>query len=124
MIPVRSENIKSNNWLAKLSRGDYGVKTTFFHLIAAILWAIANDAFISMVSSAAWAGVAAGLVILYGAYVANIGMGFWRLARKITGEVKAFLLRILAAVCVLAGIASVFNGLNLLFLLASSLSKI
>lgn len=118
MILVRAENIKSNSWLAKLSRGDYGVGGTFMHLAIAFLLAAINYFFLGRLGNG---GVFVGylviaIMIFYGIYVANIGMGFWRLARKLS-EIKTFLLRFLAAVCVMAGISAIFNGLALVFTL-------
>ncbi|AOR58853.1 hypothetical protein [Pectobacterium parmentieri] len=91
MIFVRSENIKSNNWSGNIAWGYCGVGGTFGHLAIVIM-------------------------VFYGVYAAHIGMGFWRLARKLS-EVKTFLLRCLAAVCVMAGISAIFNGLALVFAL-------
>ncbi|UMO89353.1 hypothetical protein HP572_07470 [Pectobacterium sp. PL64] len=119
MILVRSENIKSNSWLAKLSRGDYGVGVTFVHLTVAFLLATINYFFLGRLGNGSvWVGYfVIAIMIFYGIYVANIGMGFWRLARKLS-EIKTFLLRFLSAVCVMAGISAIFNGLALVFALA------
>ncbi|MEQ9769412.1 MULTISPECIES: hypothetical protein [Pectobacterium] len=118
MILVRAENIKSNSWLAKLSRGDYGVGMTFGHLAIALLLAAINYFFLGRLGNGSvFVGyLVIAVMVFYGIYVANIGMGLWRLARKLS-EVKTFLLRFLAAICVMAGISAIFNGLALVFAL-------
>ncbi|PXW40608.1 hypothetical protein DFO54_11624 [Erwinia sp. AG740] len=121
MIPVRSESLKSNNWLAKLSRGDYGVGGTFLHLVAVLLLAVINFSLLREIENGSvWVGyLAIVCAIFYGIYITNTGMGFWRLARRVPGEVKVFLLRLLSFCCVLAGITAVFNGIGLIFTLFS-----
>ncbi|KGA34263.1 hypothetical protein KU74_12380 [Pectobacterium brasiliense] len=121
MILVRAENIKSNTWLASLSRGDYGIGMTFVHLAIAFLLAAINYFFLGRLGNGSiWVGYfVIAIMVFYGIYVANIGMGFWRLARKLS-EVKTFLLRFLAAVCVMVGISAIFNGLALVFTLLAA----
>ncbi|BES85124.1 hypothetical protein PEC302107_23140 [Pectobacterium araliae] len=119
MIFVRSENIKSNHWLAKIARGDYGVRITSMHLAVAVLLVAINYFLLPyFVNGSVWGGyLVIAAIVFYGIYVANIGMGFWRLARTLSGEVKTFLLRILAAGCVIVGISAIFNGLAIVFAL-------
>ncbi|MDC9818038.1 hypothetical protein ABRQ07_01040 [Pectobacterium polonicum] len=119
MIFVRSENIKSHHWLAKIARGDCGVEGTFGHLAIALLLAVIDHLLAPYITdgSVSMGYLAIAAMIFYGIYVANIGMGFWRLTRKLSGEVKIFLLRILAAGCVIVGISAIFNGFIIVFAL-------
>ncbi|RLM26531.1 hypothetical protein BIY29_05600 [Brenneria alni] len=119
----RSKNIKNNNWLLKLSRGDYGVSTTFGHLVAALLLAVVNYAFMLNFGGVFGVSVAAGLTFFYGLYTTNIGFGFWRLARELFGRVKALLLRMLALFCLIIGVLSMWDGLYLVSMLISILKS-
>ncbi|MCG8709982.1 hypothetical protein JHU04_003257 [Brenneria sp. 4F2] len=120
MIVVRSANIKSNNILAKLARGGYGVGGTFMHLaVAIVFWVVLLVFLLGQFSSdSTWLGyLMLAAMFFYGIYLTNIGLGFWRLAGALSVKPAALLLKLLAVGCVVMSVWEVLNGLLSVFAL-------
>lgn len=115
MLLRSSETDKNsnNNFLVKLSLGKYGTARTYLHLIFALLFCVAVT-FISKFAQWNALGIAIAIFI-YGVYITNVGLGLWRVSRKIKQEVGSFFTKAIAALSVLFGISAILNALRLLF---------
>ncbi|PLY39137.1 hypothetical protein [Pectobacterium aquaticum] len=82
MIFVRSENIKSHHWLAKIARGDCGVEGTFGHLAIALLLAVIDHLLAPYITdgsvSMGYLAIAAMIFMAFMSLILAWDSGVWR----------------------------------------------
>lgn len=115
MLLRTNDNNQKNNFLLTLSLGKYGVLRTYLHLLIAIFFIIAVTFLASFANWNVWGMAIA--IFVYGIYISNVGLGLWRVSRKINNEVGSFLTKFVAAASVLCGISAILKSLNLVFTL-------
>lgn len=114
LMKSSNDSVKSDNFLLNLSRGNYGIAKTFCHLAFAIILIFLITYFSN---TAGWNNFLTSLsVFTYGVYIANVGIGLWRLSRKIKKEIGNFFTKLLSVLSVLFGLSALFNALKMLFL--------
>lgn len=114
LMKSSNDSVKSDNFLLNLSRGNYGITKTLYHLVFSIILIFLITYFSS---TAGWNNFLTSIsVFAYGIYIANVGIGLWRLSRKIKQEIGNFFTKALSALSVLFGLSAIFNALKMLFL--------
>ncbi|MGG7670052.1 hypothetical protein ACQ4OC_15575 [Yersinia sp. J1] len=99
------------NWLVKLANGQLSIGRTYLHLILAL-------AFIAVITISAgyanwdlWA-ILIGMA-LYAIYIFNVGLGLWRVSKKINNAIAITLTKLVSVIAFFCGISSIINSIKL-----------